>query len=512
MLPREIAAALHREALRLLRPEFLVLYPALALALLWFGPRGAIVAATAGVPMAVLAQNRRAAPDPIAADEAESAVPVPPRHLVTAALDRAYETQEDTGRTSACLVIGLDEPQKLIETYGQEACDKTLAKVGERLSGVLRERDVLCRIDGARFAVALAPARRMDLEAVIQIASRLKAAVGEPFSVDAMSVYVSASVGFCLTGRAPDRTGASVYEAAGLAYEDARRNGPGGIRAFSADIARAATERVELRDQVEAALESGEIVAYFQPQLSTDTGDAVGFEALARWQHPERGVLTPGDFLPTILSAGLGERLGEVILGQALAALCGWDRVGLRVPAVSVNFSGAELRNPNLAAKLKWELDRFDLTPDRLTIEILESVVAETDNDVIVHNITALAKLGCGIDLDDFGTGHASLASIRRFAVGRIKIDRSYVTRVDTDQSQQRMVAAILSMAERLGLQTLAEGVETIGEHAHLAQLGCTHVQGFAIARPMPLAMTEDWLRKHRAKLGATPGLARRTG
>ncbi len=143
---------------------------------------------------------------------------------------------------------------------------------------------------------------------------------------------------------------------------------------------------------------------------------------------------------------------------------------------------------------------------------MLETVVAETDNDVIVHNITALARMGCAIDLDDFGTGHAALSSIRRFSVGRIKIDRSYVTRVDSDQAQQRMVAAILSMAERLGIQTLAEGVETIGEHAHLSQLGCTHVQGFAIARPMALSQTEEWLRTHRTKLTATPGVARRTG
>ncbi|MDW4549754.1 EAL domain-containing protein [Defluviimonas sp. D31] len=138
--------------------------------------------------------------------------------------------------------------------------------------------------------------------------------------------------------------------------------------------------------------------------------------------------------------------------------------------------------------------------------------MAETDNDLVVRNIAALAQLGCGIDLDDFGTGHASLASIRRFAVQRIKIDRSYVTRVDTDPSQQRMVAAVLSMAYQLGIKALAEGVETIGEHALLAQLGCSHVQGFAIARPMPYQATAEWLRKHRSKLAATPGMSRRSG
>lgn len=505
----DILPALRRTAARFAAPEFLTLCPALGLAFLWFGPQGAAVAAAAGVPMAFLARRRAALP---ARDSAEAGAATPPRLLVTAALDHAYESQEDTGRASACIVVGLDEPGQLVATYGQEAFDRTMGRIGERVAGVLRERDLVGRIDGARFAVALAPARRMDLEAVIQIAGRIRAAVGEPFSIDAMTVYVSASVGFCLAGRAPERTGASVLEAAELACEDARRNGPGGIRAYSSDIGRAAMERDALRDRVEAALETGEIVAYFQPQLSTDTGDVAGFEALARWQHPERGVLTPADFLPALLSAGLGERLGEVILGQALSALRGWDRAGLRVPHVSVNFSSAELRNPNLAAKLKWELDRFDLAAERLTVEILESVVAETDNDVVVHNVSALAKLGCGIDLDDFGTGHASLSSIRRFSVNRIKIDRSYVTRVDSDLAQQRMVGAILSMAERLGIQTLAEGVETIGEHAHLAQLGCSHVQGFAIARPMPLIQTEEWLRTHRAKLNAAPGIARRTG
>lgn len=510
MVRRTPLSAFRRAAASLAAPEFLTLYPALGLALLWFGPRGAAITALAGVPMALLTRQRTVATGRSGA--CEHAVEAPPRHIVMAALDRACDAQGNTGRTSACIVVGLDDHGQLVATYGQEALDRTMGRIGERIASVLRERDVVGRIDPTRYAVALAPARRMDLEAAIQIAGRIRSAVGEPFSVDAMTVYVSASVGFCLTARAPERSGASALAAAELALEDARRNGPGGIRAYSADMGRIAMERDELRDDVEAALETGEIVAYFQPQLSTDTGDVAGFEALARWQHPTRGVLAPGDFLPAVLSAGLGERLGEVILGQALSALRSWEKAGLRVPQVAVNFSSAELRNPNLAAKLKWELDRFDLSADRLTVEILESVVAETDTDVIVRNVSALAKLGCGIDLDDFGTGHASLSAIRRFSVGRIKVDRTYVTRVDSDPSQQRMVAAILSMAERLGIETLAEGVETIGEHAHLAQLGCTHVQGFAIARPMPVHLVQDWLLNHRAKLNATPGIARRTG
>jgi EAL domain-containing protein (putative c-di-GMP-specific phosphodiesterase class I) len=175
-----------------------------------------------------------------------------------------------------------------------------------------------------------------------------------------------------------------------------------------------------------------------------------------------------------------------------------------------VNFSKDELRNPRLPEKLKWDLDRFEIASDRIVIEVLESVVADAGNEVIVHNLAALSRLGCKIDLDDFGTGHVSIANIRRFDVDRIKIDRSFITHVDSDQGQQKMVAAILSMAERLGLETLAEGVETIGEHSMLAQLGCGHVQGFGIARPMPMDDVAAWVERHRAKLNTTPRLGRR--
>ncbi len=200
------------------------------------------------------------------------------------------------------------------------------------------------------------------------------------------------------------------------------------------------------------------------------------------------------------------------MLYNALVALSRWEKAGLHVPTIGVNFSADELRNPRLPDKLKWELDRFDLTPDRLSVEILETVVAQTDNDVIVHNVAALARMGCGIDLDDFGTGHTSIANLRRFAVRRLKIDRSFVTRLDEDRDQQRIVAAILSLAERLGLDTLGEGVETMAEHAMLAQLGCGHLQGFGIARPMPFDDTIDWMRRHAAKRKMTPRIASSAG
>ncbi|WP_374755766.1 EAL domain-containing protein [Sulfitobacter mediterraneus] len=263
--------------------------------------------------------------------------------------------------------------------------------------------------------------------------------------------------------------------------------------------------RAELREEVAAALEAGQIQPWFQPQISTDTGQITGFEALARWSHPIRGLISPAEFLPAIEEAGLLERLAEVMMYHAFAALKAWDGASLDVPQVGVNFAGSELNNPRLTEKIKWELDRFDLTPDRLAVEVLETVVANSPDDVITRNINALGQLGCRIDLDDFGTGHASIASIRRFSVSRIKIDRSFVMKADRDPEQQRMISAILTMAERLGIETLAEGVETVGEHVLLAQLGCDHVQGFGIARPMPFEQTLDWITRHTAKLEDVP-------
>ncbi len=496
------------------RPEMIGLIPAFVLAWLWFGPQGAIIVALAALPLVILPPHRAALTHSVTASgggcDAVSGLPLRP--AVIAALDRALAAQETSGRTTACLVLCLDDPQSLVERYGQAAHDKVLRRMAERLAVTLREHDCIARLEGDRFAIALGPVRRADLETVIQIAGRLQAAVQEPLSIDAMTIYVSTSAGFCLPGRAPERSGVGLLAAAETAMEDAWRNGPGAIRAFSSEVAAAVQDRESLRDRIEAALEGGEIVAYFQPQLSTDTGAVTGFEALARWRHPERGLLPPAEFLPAILSAGLSTRLGEVILFHALTALRTWDRAGFPVPNVAVNFCKDELRNPKLVEKLQWELDRFELASDRITVEILESVVAETGNDTVVHNIAALSDIGCGIDLDDFGTGHASITSIRRFAVNRIKIDRSFVTKVDCDPAQQRMIAAILSMAERLGLATLAEGVETIAEHAMLAQLGCSHVQGYCIARPMPFEDTIAWLERHRSKLASTPNLSRKFG
>ncbi|MVX50537.1 EAL domain-containing protein, partial [Rhodobacter sphaeroides] len=332
-----------------------------------------------------------------------------------------------------------------------------------------------------------------------------------PISVEGTRIHVTCSIGFCLAERTPAPTGRALLDAAQMAADEASRNGPGAVRAYALGMSRNRADRDADRGLLETALDTGQFTGWFQPQIRTEDGAIGGFEVLSRWQHPERGLLLPQDFLPAIERAGLSERLGEVMLFQALTALRHWDRAGLCVPCVAVNFSATDLRNPRLVDRLKWELDRFELTPARLSVEILETVVAEGASDVVVHNIAGLSACGFGVDLDDFGTGHASITTIRRFALRRLKIDRSFVTRADSDAAQRTMLAAIISMARQLGLETLAEGVETPGELATLTALGCGYLQGYAIARPMPLSDATAWLENRRVRLPlaarcATPG------
>lgn len=489
-------------------PHALAFLPAIFLGAFWFGGEVALVVAAVLIPTLLYAFS--ADFSAARARQTDGVTGLPLRRAVMDTLDQTLESKRKTGRTTACLMVEIDNLSAISAGFGPEVADGLVKIVGRRLTDILREHDTVARMGKARFAIALAPVRTADLESMIQLASRIQGALVEPYSVDATKVYASACIGFCTPNRAPAQSGAAFLDAAEAALLDALHNGPGSIRAFSADTALRPLALSVDPDDVANALDNGQIVPWFQPQVSTDTGEVTGLEALARWEHPDRGVIPPGKFLPVLDELGLMDRLGEVIRFHALGALRKWDDAGLHLPSVSVNFTSTELANPKLVDKLRWELDRFDLTADRLDIEILENVIAASENDIIPRNIRALQKMGCRIDLDDYGTGHASIANIRRFAVNRIKIDRTYVTRCDLDRSQQDMLAAILTMAERLDLETLAEGVETLGEHAMLAQLGCGFVQGFSISRPLPEVKLKDWIDAHNRKLELTPRIGRR--
>ena len=493
----------------MLGPAALAFLPAFCLAAFWFGGEGALVVFAALLPVVYLVGTGLR--DSLIVEQVAGSGVVH-RKLFEKRAAQVFEQARETGREAAMFHILIEDFDKLVERHGQAAADIVTSRTGERLKSVLRANDAVGQMGDARFAVCTEPVQHLDLELCIQLAGRLQTAAEEPISIDGTGVFVSTSIGFCQLSRAPGTTCDDWVQAAATAVKEAHIRGPSAIRAFSDQMRQESEIRAELREEVVQALESGQIQPWFQPQISTDTGQITGFEALARWSHPERGLLAPASFLPAVEQAGKLERLAEVMIYHSFAALKAWDAAGVEVPQVGVNFAGSELSNPKLLEKIKWELDRFDLSPDRLAVEVLETVVASAPDDMITMNINALGKLGCRIDLDDFGTGHASIAAIRRFSVSRIKIDRSFVIRADRDPDQQRMISAILTMAERLQLETLAEGVETVGEHVLLAQLGCDHVQGYGIARPMPFDQTLHWIEQHTAKLQDVPRIMNQRG
>ena len=491
-------------------PQALAFVPAMTLAAFWIGGEGSLLLAALGLPLVYALSGGFSTATPHADDQ--TTLVMDTLQALDRTMQTALETADRTGRSTGCIMLAVDDLSDVLDRYGPGATETMMTRLRARMVSSLREGDCVMRLPGAEFGLVLAPMRHLDLETAIQMAGRLQMAVEEPLSLDATTIYLSCSVGFCLAARNPGSGSSDLLEAARMALLDAQQNGPSAIRAFSERMRQPRTARGDLADEAAVALETGQILPWFQPQISTNTGRITGFEALARWQHPERGLISPARFLPLMEETGQMERLGEVMLYHALTALRAWDAAGLEIPRVGVNFATEELHNPKLIDKIRWELDRFDLPPARLSVEVLETVVTAAPDDTVSRNINGLAKLGCGIDLDDFGTGHAAIASIRRFAVGRIKIDRSFIMKVDRDPEQQRMVNAILTMAERLDLDTLAEGVETLGEHAMLAQLGCGHVQGFGIARPMPFDQTLEWIRAHNAKLQEAPTIGRTAG
>ncbi len=515
-MAKNLVAGIHRFYWRLRDgfsgPQILAFLPAMTLGAYWFGGEGLLIFFALALPAAFAIAGIFSGTGPAWSEARDKETNLRLKTVAEKALTEILANGETTGKTTAALAIELDDFSDIEAQYGRRAASSIMKSVAERVAFALRETDHVVRLGGPRFAVALSPVRRADLETLIQLCNRLQAEIAEPYSIDATRIFVTASIGFCLPDRAQSRSGSELLDNAIHAMELAAAHGPGSVRAYSNSLkARKRGSDMDHGEIIEA-LETGQIKPWFQPQVSTNTGELSGFEALARWDHPKKGVLLPRDFLPAISEMGLQERLCEIMVSRSMAALRHWDQSGYIVPCVAVNFSGEELSNPKLTEWIKWEIDRYELTPDRLCVEILEDVIAQSEDDVVVKNIQALSELGCPVDLDDFGTGHASIASIRRFSVHRIKIDRSFITRVDRDREQQNMVAAILTMAERLDIDTLAEGVETIGEHAILAQLGCAHVQGFSIARPMPFEATEQWMRQHRSKIQHAPTVGKSAG
>jgi diguanylate cyclase (GGDEF)-like protein len=390
----------------------------------------------------------------------------------------------------AVLVVDMRRFSRVNECVGAIAGDELLITFARRLCSVLRGGDVLARTGGDEFGILLRLEKGID--DALQAADRIRAALAAPFRLSELEIRVDCSVG-CALLSGHEELAEEVLRNAQFALKRSKASGQ--VQIYEPNQARAARRRFSIETELRRGIEAGDLRLAFQPLVDLKTGTVASFEALARWQHPRRGAISPTEFIPVAEESGLIVPLGRWALEAALETLRGWDEAaGAPLPVgVSVNLSALQIARDDVPALVEEQLARHGLDGSRLTLELTESAIIQ-EPDRASKVLKALQALKVRVAMDDFGTGYTSLAYLQRLPIDLLKIDRSFVSGMLADADSVAIVRAILSLASALGMQTTAEGIDTPELAAALEQLGCDHGQGFHFARPLePDAALAYW-------------------
>ena len=396
------------------------------------------------------------------------------------------------GRAVAVLLLDLDAFKEINDTLGHRAGDAVLREVAGRLRAELDPGAVAARLGNDEYAI-LQPLTRTPTQPVadaLALAARVQAALQAPVTVDGVALNVEASIGIALVpehARAADE----LLQRADMALDRARSR-RGGVEVYSPAYDHTGAERLALLGEVRPALERGEFTLFYQPQIALRTGRVTGVEALLRWRHPERGMIPPLEFIALIEQTALVGPVTLHVIDLALAQTARWRTAGLQL-GISVNLSARNLHDPELPAQVAALLRRHAVPAAALTVEVTESA-AMADPETAMGVLEALRALGVGISIDDFGTGHASIAYLAKLPAGELKIDRSFVTGMCESPRKEAIVRTTIELARRLELHVVAEGIETAAVCERLAALGCDAGQGYLIARPAPAEELTPWL------------------
>jgi diguanylate cyclase (GGDEF)-like protein len=381
------------------------------------------------------------------------------------------------GEPLALLIIDLDRFKDLNDALGHHAGDAVLAQIGPRLRTILRADDVLARLGGDEFAVLLPGAR-----SVAEIGLRIAGALEDRFPVDGIDVQIAASVGIAVFPEHGDDAD-TLLQHADVAMYQAKVSRTG--HAFYArEQDRNTRARLELIGQLRDAVDLGQLVVHYQPIIDLETGAVTDVEALVRWQHPERGLLAPGEFVPLAEQTGIMRKLTDHVLETALSQAASWRRRGVDI-GVAVNVSASTLLEQGWTEAVIAALQRWSTPPARLRVEITEDTLM-VDPERALAVVRELGDVGVGVSLDDFGTGYSSLGLLKQLAVDEIKIDRTFVGNALHDGADAAIVEAVSGLGRQLGLRVVAEGVEDEGTLRAVAEWGATLAQGFYISRPLP--------------------------
>jgi diguanylate cyclase (GGDEF)-like protein/PAS domain S-box-containing protein len=382
----------------------------------------------------------------------------------------------------AVLFIDLDDFKAVNDSLGHQMGDRLLTAASARLQSTLRPSDTLARLGGDEFAILL---EGVDSREVDRVASELLREMARPFKIDDRELRLSASVGMAAP-LSESESADDLLRNADIAMYAAKERGKARAVVFDATLHSQALERIELESDLRVAVERNELRVDFQPIVELTTGEATGAEALVRWQHPTRGLMSPAWFIPTAERSGQVSAIDLWVLRQACAQIRDWTRVPGRVPLhIAVNLSRTDLDRPEVVDEVRQTLAEFGVDPSSIVLEVTESALAE-DMDSAIERLKALKTTGVRIAIDDFGTGYSSLGSLQHLPVDILKIDKSFVDALEGGSPEgEEVVSAIIRIARVLKLQTVAEGVETWAQAQRLRRLGCDLGQGYYFARPM---------------------------
>jgi diguanylate cyclase (GGDEF)-like protein len=388
----------------------------------------------------------------------------------------------------AVLFIDLDNFKTVNDSLGHGAGDEVLVAVAERLAAVVRAKDTVARHGGDEFAVLVEDVHETD---AAEVADAVRASLRQPLTVGGRELVLSASVGIAFG--TPGIDADQLLRNADLAMHEAKRLGKDRSRVFETSMHRAAVERLDIEAELRRALETGELAVHYQPVVVLGTGSITGVEALVRWEHPERGVLSPDRFIPLAEETGLVSELGRQVLERACADVASWQGRH-RVPlSVSVNLSPRQLQDDRLLDIVSGALATSGLPATSLVLEVTEGAMM-VDSEAAIARLHSLKGLGIRIAVDDFGTGYSSLSYLQRFPIDVLKIDRSFVSSIESSEDSSSLVRTIISLAATLRLQAVAEGIETAAQRDLLAALGCDLAQGYYFAKPMDAMSLEAML------------------
>lgn len=431
----------------------------------------------------------------------DSLTDLPNRYALDNRLEVELTRARRLGSRVAALWVDLDNFKDVNDTFGHSVGDALLIAVGRRLTGALREVDMICRLGGDEFAVVMPDVA--GEKSAADLAERLLASFDEPFAVGTQDIFVTASVGIAVTSSRRIAK-AELMKQSDLALYRAKTEGRNAYRFFSAEMDLEIQQRMRLAQDLHRAVDRGELFLEYQPQVGLADRRIIGAEALVRWQHPELGVVPPIEFIPVAESSGLIDQIGKWVLRTACSQARDWQDRGLPAFPVSVNISAIQLRDPRFADGVSELLAELDLAPEYLELELTERVLMD-GSPLVEKTLQTLSEMGVPISLDDFGKGYASLDYLRRYPLSKVKIDQSFVHDIETNFKNATIVSAVIALASKLGLMVIAEGVEPHELLQRLIAEGCEQAQGFYFSKPTSPEDLENLLTTGSDRIEAHP-------